>query len=339
MAWFDWTSRTSSASQELPDIFPIPIKQTDFINIDVQNIFQRILTDVFERTHGIPEERQKLLWDNCLGSETQDGLITMVAKAMAKKGELYLIFNPALNVIVKATPEQETQIRNDYKARGESDVGIYITFRNYVKSDMVKFYSLLEYCAIGGLWKQGNIAKAIQLKMTDLRGSVSLTDKSDVETQAMNLASGLASGRDVLLDAEDMIELAKPDMTATTSMMIFIAQKHSFYLGLPASYFTGEIKTGISDTGKSDAKAIERGLKAYYFQLVKPIIDEIFDITTSFKSDDSEELSTALEALKTMDLTSDRYLSRENKTLVVNKSFGLDESQQGDESDDTPVVL
>jgi hypothetical protein len=196
---------------------------------------------------------------------------------------------------------------------------------------MVKFYSQLEYCAIGGLWKQSNISKAIQLKLTDLRGSVSLTDSADVKTQAVALAKGLAEGKDVMLDAKDILETAKPDMTALTSTMDFIAQKRSFYLGMPATYLTGEQSKGLGDSGKGDSKATERGLKAYYFSVAKPVVEGIFKIKTTFKSEDSEGLSTALETLKTMDITSDEYLSRENKTLVVNKAFGLDASEKGDE--------
>lgn len=337
MAWFDWTSRSSTSNTELPDIFPIPITERDFVSIDVENIYARILTDALERTQGIPTEAQNLLWDNCLASEKQEGLVTLVAKAMVMKQDLFLIFDRATKVIRKATQPEEQRIRDDYKARGESQLGVYITFKNYTRTDMVKFYSQLEYCAIGGLWKQSNISKAIQLKLTDLRGSVSLTDSADVKTQAVALANGLAQGKDVMLDAKDILETAKPDMTALTSTMDFIAQKRSFYLGMPATYLTGEQSKGLGDSGKGDSKATERGLKAYYFSVAKPVVEGIFKIKTTFKSEDSEGLSTALETLKTMDITSDEYLSRDNKTLVVNKAFGLDASEKGDDPEPQPT--
>jgi len=333
MSWFSFLGSQSSPT-ELPDIYPIPVSEKDFVSIDVKCIYKRILVDVLERTQGISDELKVLLWDNCLASEKQDGLVTLVAKAMVNKSELFLIYNPALKMIRQADRDEQAQIKADYLQRGESSVGIFITFKNYELTDMVKFYSQLQYCAVGGLWKQSNITKALQLKFNDMRASVALNDQADIKTQAINLATALKNGRDVYLDAKDIVETATVDMTATNSQTDFITQKRSFYLGLPASYLIGEHTSTMGDTGKKDGKAIERGLKAYYFSIVKPIIEGIFKIRTTFKSEDSEGLSAALETLKTMDITSDEYLSRENKTLIVNKSFGLDENEKGSETNE-----
>lgn len=334
MGFFNWLG--GSQNTELPDIYPMPIKQDDFVAIDVQNIYTRILTDVMERTSGVPENAQPLLWDNCLGSERQDGLVTLIAKAMSTKSDLYLVYNKGLNVLRIATEDEKAKIREGYKKKAEpvslddGGKGVYVTFAKYTRTDMVKFYSLLEYCSVGGLWKQGNISKAIQLKFTDLRGSVSLGDSADTKTQAKTIATGLASGKDIMLDAKDIVETAKPDLTATTASIDFIAQKRSFYLGMPATYLTGEQAKGLGDSGKGDTKATERGLKAYYFSIAKPVVEQLFGVKTTFKSEDSEGLSAALETLKTMDTTSDEFLNRENKTKVVNKAFGFDENEKGD---------
>lgn len=334
-SWLNFLGSARNSSDSLPDIFPIPISKESFVAIDVQNIYTRILTDVLERTQGIPEEGKNLLWDNCLGSEKQDGLVTLIAKAMVNKQDLYLVYKADLKVIRKATGDEEAKIRDDYKARGESATGIYITFKNYTKSDMVKFYSMLEYCAVGGLWKQANISKAVQIKINDLRASVSLSDSAKAETQGRAMATGLSEGKDLLLDAKDIIESLAPDLTATNSTLELIAKKHSFYLGLPASYFSGQGESSkLSDTGKADSKATERGLKPYYFSIAKPVIEGIFKVKTTFKSEDSEMLATALNALEVMDRTSNEFLSKENKTLVINKSFGLDEDEVGDEPEE-----
>lgn len=334
-SWLNFLGSAGNSSESLPDIFPIPILQKDFVTIDVQNIYSRILTDVLERTQGIKDDQQNLLWDNCLGSEKQDGLITLVAKAMVNKQDLYLVYKPDLKVVRKATQEEETKIRDDYKARGESSVGVYVTFKNFIKSDMVKFYSMLEYCAIGGLWKQANISKAVLIKINDLRASVSLSDAAKAEAQGKKMATGLSEGKDLLMDAKDILESLAPDLTATNSTLELISKKHSFYLGLPASYFSGEGQaSSLSDTGKADSKAVERGLKPYYFSIAKPVIEGIFGVKTTFKSEDSEMLTTALNALEVMDRTSNEFLGKENKTLVINKAFGLDESARGDEPEE-----
>lgn len=336
MSWFSFLALESKKTQ-LPDIFPIPISQRDFVEIDTKVIYRRILTDVVERTFGIPEVVQPLFWDNCLASEKPDGLLSMLSKAMAKKGQLYLVYKPDLKVIRLATSQEEQQIREDYKQRGESQIGIYVTFQNYDLTDMVKFYSQLEYCAVGSLWKQGNISKAIQLKLTDLRASIGVADSAEAKAQAETMAQGLKEGQDIMLDAKDMVELSKPDLTATNSMLDVIAQKRSFYLGMPSSYITGLLSGGLGDTGKGDQKAVERGLKGYYFSVIKPVVDGLFGVNTSFKSEDAEGLQTALQTLQTMDVTSDEYLSKENKTIVVNKAFGLDINERGDEPE-APVA-
>lgn len=336
MSWFSFIGANATDAEKLPDIFPIPIAQIDFVKIDVQNIYSRILTDVLERTDGLKDAEKPLLWDNCLASEKQDGLLTLLAKAMANKAELYLVYLPALKVVREATGEEQVKIKDAYKLiaepvkLGEGGIGLFVTFKNYIKSDMVKFYSALEYCSVGGLWKQANISKSIQIKISDLRGSVSLGDSAAAKTQAKNMADGMAEGRDVLTDAKDVIESLSPDMTATNATLELIAKKQSFYLGMPASYFYGEQSKGLSDTGKADSKATERGLKAYYFSVIKPVLEGLFGGKTKFKSDDAENIETALKTLETMDRTSEAYLSVENKTLVVNRAFGLDESEVGD---------
>lgn len=339
MAWPSFfTGKT--VDDKLPDIFPIPIAQIDFVKIDVQNIYTRILTDVLERTQGIAEKNTPLLWDNCLASEKQDGLVTLISKAMADKKELYIVFNSTVGVVREANPEEQQRIRDAYKEKaepvklGEGSIGLYVTFKNYVKSDMVKFYSALEYCSVGGLWKQANISKSVQLKIHELRGSVSLGDSAAAKSQAKAMADGMSEGRDVLLDAKDIIESLAPDMTATDKTLSLIARKQSFYLGMPASYFYGEQQSGMSDTGKADSKATERGLKGYYFSVIKPIVEGLFGGKTTFKSEDTDGMEMAIRTLEAFDRTSNEFLGADNKTLIINKQFGLDENEVGDGPED-----
>lgn len=323
--------KSSVDIEKLPEIFPLPIAQGIFVETDVQNIFSRILTDVLERTDGIPEKSKKLLWDNCLGDENQDGLVTLIAKAMMGRKDLFLVYIPSLEIIRLANEQEKTQIRSDYATRGTSEIGTFITFKNFTKADMVKLYSALEYCTVSGLYKGMNLSKAVQVKLTDLRASVNLVDSGDVVKQAKAMAEGLSEGRDVLMDAKDLLEMSKPDLTATTSSMEFIAQKMSFYLGLPASYITGEQKSGMSDSGKANAKDIERGLKGYYFSIIKPVIEKIFGAKTTFKTEDFDSVNSSLEVLRTFELTSDEYISKENKQMIVNQVFRLPEDAKGDE--------
>ena len=175
-----------------------------------------------------------------------------------------------------------------------------------------------------------NLSKAIQLKISDLRASVGNVDAADINSQAQSLAKGLGNGKDVLLDAKDSIDTSKPDLTATNSSMEFIAQKRSFYLGMPASWITGLSPKGLGDSGEATAKDVERGLKNYYFAIIKPVIETIFGVKTTFKTEDFFGLSVALETLKTFEVTSDELMSSDNKRVFINKLFGLPDDAKGD---------
>ena len=315
----------------MPNIFPLPITVADFVSLDTQIIYTRILTDVLERTENIPEKVVPLLWDNCVASELPDGLVTLIAKAMVAKENLFLVYDRSVDVVRKATPQEQTTIKEDYKKNGESSVGTFLSFQNFRLSDMVKLYSALEFCAVSGLYKSGNLSAAIQVKIADLRKSVGSVDSLGPIAQAQLMAKGLASSRDVLMDKEDEIITTTPDITAAQASMTLIAQKRSFYLGMPASYITGEAAKGLGDSGDGEARAIERGLKAYFFSIVKPALESVFNISKlTFDSEDTGQMDSALETLKTFELTSDDLVSREDKKIIVHKKFGLEPVTEGD---------
>lgn len=320
---FGGTGGNKMPSAELPDIFPFPTSITDFVKMDVDTIFKRILTDVIERTHGLKDEHAKLLSDNCLATESRDGLVTMLATAMRSKSELFLVYDKALNLIQKADQAEQETIKREFKEGAKKPSGIYISFKNYTLADMMQIYSNFEYYAVSGLHKNMNLAKALQLKFDALRSSVGANDAAAIIEQAQAIATALSNGKSVAMDAKDIIEIATPSMDATTAVTNFIAQKRSFYLGLPASWITGLAPKGLGDTGEGDAKAVERGLKGYFSSIIKPVVEALFGTPVSFKSDDSYGLSTALEVVKTFDLISDEYLDAEQKKIITHRAFNL----------------
>lgn len=321
---------SGSSTAEMPEIYPLTLPQSEFVKIDVLNTYSKILTDTLERTEGLTEDQEQTLWDNCLKSEKSDGLVTLLAKAMTDKTDLFIVYDAVTNVVRVATSEEQQKIKTDYEKTAKSALGVFVSFREYRRSDMVKLYSALEYCTVSALYKQMNLSKATQLKIKELRKGVGSIDSSRAIAQAELMAQGLKEGKDVLMDAEDFLETAKPDLTATNQSMEFIAQKQSFYLGMPSSYMSGDQKkSGLSDTGKSDSKGIERGLRSYYFSIVKPVVFALFGKKTTFKSDDFEMLDTALNTLKAFELTSDEFITSENKLKVINKLFGFDPNTKG----------
>lgn len=323
--WQSFGFKSAGNSDELPEIYPMPILKSDFVESDVVGIYSKILTDVVERTFGINKEYMPAFWDNCLQSESKDGLVSLLAKAMYLKSDLFIVWDAATAVIRKADRDEEAKIKTDYEKTGGSTVGVFVSFRNYKRTDLVKLYSSLEYCSIGSLNKNLNLSTALQFKMSGMRSNVALSDSAEVISQAVSVSKALQSGKSVLIDKEDAIDTSKPDMTANDKAMDFINQRRAFYLGLPASYITGQAPKGLGDSGEGDAKAVERGLKNYYFSIIKPVVESVFSVKTSFKSEDFRQLSTGLEALKTFELIeSEDLLSKEDKQVIIKKLFGIE---------------
>lgn len=310
------------------EIYPLALKCNHFTKIDIQSTYRKILTDVIERTHGVPEKMEKHLWDNCVVNEAADGLITLLVKAMYNKGQLFLVYVKSADVMRVATPNEQTQIKEDYRSKGASDVGCFIAFSNFEITDILKIFSELEYYVLAGFHKNVNLSKAVQIKMDQMRASVAFSDADVAIQQAKEIAVSLRAGRDVLLDSKDSIDTAKTDMSPIDSAVTFLNTKRSFYLGLPVSYVSGVQTGGIGSTGEGDNRAIERGLKYFYESIVKPVLLALFGLKTEYRSSDFREISSALETLTTFETISDSSLSRESKDKIIAMMFGLDPKEE-----------
>lgn len=318
---------TKTTSNELVDIFPLTLTQAVFIKSDILSTYLKILTDVIERTHGIKEEFKPSLWDNCLQNEANEGLVTLLANAMTEKSDLFLVYKAlgqGASVLRKATTEEQEIIRKDYKAKGESKVGIYVSFKKYRRTEMLEIYSAFEYCVLSGLNKTLNISKAVQLKINKLRESVAVADAQVAIDQAKSIASALKNGNDVMLDSEDEITTATPDTSSSEKSIMFLDAKRAFILGLPIAYITGQQTGGIGSSGENDMRAVERGLVQYFVSIIQPVLKALWGLETEFKSQDFRQMTTALEVLKTFDLVSDENLPKEMKLEILARVFDID---------------
>lgn len=308
----------------LDEIFPLSIKMSDFVQTYLQTIYTKILTDAYARTTGIPEDSIPVLFDNCLGSETPDGLISLLAKAMASKGDLYLIYNPQTKTLRRADGTEQAAIKDAYKSGKQIKGQVYVSFTNNNKSDMIRFYSEIEFATTAGLYKQSQLSSAIQYKMNELRATVSSIDKAAAESQAKAINESLVSGRNAIMDAKDVIDTTKVDVDPISKALDMIESKLSMYIGMPKSYFTGDQTNGMGDTGNADARAVERGLTAYFFSVAKPVVEALLECKTTFRTQDFSQVMTGLSALQTFDLVGNKYISDENKLAIANALLGVE---------------
>lgn len=327
--WFTGFFAAAPTSEAaLPEIYRFSLAVNEFIKADILHTYTKILIDTLRRTHGLPEKFEPLLWDNCLQSEANKGLISLIAEAMYNKQDLFLVYVPSVNVLRLADQTESATIRKDYEKSGKSSVGIFVSFKNFRVTDMVKIYSEFEYYVLCGLHKNLNLTKAIQIKIKELRSSVSLTDSTIAVNQAKAIATALGAGKDVLLDQGDEILSATVDIGPAEKSIAFLHAKKAFLLSLPLSYIAGELTPGIGSTGEADMRAVENGLQLYYESIVKPVLLALFGAKTEFKSNDFRQNTSALETLKTFELTSDEYLSAESKQDITARMFDLDAAQE-----------
>lgn len=319
-----WQSDQSLSENSLNDIFPFGILKNKFVESDIKSTYSKILTDTVERTHGIPEKVEPLLWDNCVQNEANAGLVSLLAEAMTCQRDLFLVYIPSIGVLREATREEAQKIKSDYEKTGKSSVGTFISFKKYERTEMLSIYSGFEHCLLSSLNKTLNLSKAIQLKMNSLRSSVALLDAQVTQSQAKAIATALGQGHDVLLDSKDEIETAMPDTSSAEKAILFLDSKKAWILSVPLSYLNGEQTGGIGATGEADMRAVERGLKQYFVSILRPSLETIFDISVEFKTQDFRQMTSALEALKTFELVSDETMSHESKQEIIARMFELD---------------
>lgn len=318
-------SKGSTSSHKLGTLFNLKISQENFTKTELQSLYNRILTDVLERTEGLDDNIQNLLSDNCLMSEIKKGPISLIAEAMFLKSEIFLVYEKSTELVRKADTAEQQQIKKDYIDKNSSDVGVYLSFQHFGVNDMLKLYADLKYVAIVSLNKNLNMSSAIQYKASELRASVAANDAGEIEKQAKKIVEALNGGNAVLIDGADSVETSIADLQAYKEARETIAEEQGLLLGLPKSYVMGELTGGLGDSGQSDAKAIERGLKTFYVSILKPFLEKFFDVKTKFKSENHTEITTATGVLETFEITDTDhvYLSQDEKKDIVKRMFGL----------------
>lgn len=317
--------RTSCA---VDSIFEFETRLDAFVRANVMAIYRKLLTDCVKRTEGIDDKNMHAVFDNCAGSESNKGLISYLAEAMACQADLFLVYKEG--VLRRADSNEQEKIRKEYKENTKSKSGAFITFRNLEMSDQLKVYACLEYAILCNLHKSLNLAKAVQYKFSEIRKSVSLMDKDEVLNQAKDLAEALRAGKDVSLDKEDEITTAKIDMGPTKEATLFLDTKRAFALNMPLSWITGEQTPGIGSSGEQDTRAVDFGLSHYHISIVKPSFKEVFQDDVSFKSHDFRMFKTGFEAIKTFSLgATNNYISIQNQRLIVSKLFDVKNDMEG----------
>ncbi|MDR2426835.1 MAG: hypothetical protein LBD46_06645 [Endomicrobium sp.] len=268
--------------------FPFDARITEkvFIDFCIENLYKKILTDCFSNSRGLPEDVKPFFWDTVVKSygesNADKGLISLLSKAMLNQDDLLLIYKSG--VLRVATPSEQNEIKDGFKNNRPYSNGFYFTFKDYTLTEILKMLYAFQYVILSATYSNINVSKAIQLKIHDFRALIANNEKENPKKQGKELVEGMSEGKPVMFDELDSIELAKIDMSATETAISFINGLIAFYLNSPMSYVNGILTSGISTTGESDEIAIERCLTSFFYPIFKPVVDKLFNLKISFKS-------------------------------------------------------
>lgn len=299
MSFFNFGSGASTTLY-IDKPFQLNLADTVFVENEITGLYEKLLMDCYSRSNDLKES--PIYFDNCLASENNQGLISLLSDAMYKKTDLFLVLKS--DVIRLADTEEKTKIAEDYKKTGKSSIGVYCSFKDFVKTDMLKVYYSMLFNVFDTTNTQMNISKSIQVKINKLRDLVSLSAKDSTVPQAKDLVDALKNGKGIMLDKDDEIAAIMTSLDPVKAGIELVNSKVASTIGMPLSYVNGELSAGLSSSGEGDSDMVERGLKPYFNSIWKPVVDKLMDSNITFKSDSWRTLEPMLKYITVIE-TSD----------------------------------
>lgn len=318
---FNFQKKDTQTDYSVSLSFPLVYdgKNADFAHTFVLELYRRILTDCFNHSSEIPQDKQGALWDSvmCFGAEKgANGLISFLAEAITdRKPKLYLVFD---NGFVRlATKEEEKDIDANPKKMG----AVGLCFADFKQATiLLVLASLMERLlenANAGL----NISRSVLIQINQLRESVSLPNAEGAIAQAKAIEQGLKSGKGALLDAADKVEVPVFNTDPLESALEMLYGLMSFFTGMPRAYVSGELTAGLNATGEGDQQATEQGLKFYFVSIFKPVCEQLFGVKNlTFKTSEWRKFAEIANVLPVLEATD--AIPAAVKERLVKEMFG-----------------
>lgn len=334
MGLFGITFSKQPSLSTLPALWQVDLQASLYTEIQMRSIYSRILSEVLTRAHAVPDTFRHLLRSSMEG-EGQKGLIEHIVGAMCTQAALVLKYEA--NILVVPEYGEKQKIIDAWKAGKKPPRTVMLSFAKYDKTPILRQYLHHKYLLLCTQHKALNLSSALQIKIDSLRKDVGLTDSSGPEEQAKKVATALLDGTPALLDAKDMIELLTPDVGPLQVVAEDVHSEISLILGLPISWVAGKQKVGLGDSGDADARAIERGLEPYFWESIHPAFQYLFGTSLKFKSENHQNLDSAVNAAQKLDLMSDDLVSLENKRLIVSRVLDVENDLKGKPREEVEV--
>ena len=297
--------------------FCVEMKAADFVDFKVIPLYAKILRRCYAKSSGLSDEQAANLWDSVDLGDAQHGIINKVSFAMAKKKELILFKDGG--IVREAEQAEADQIKKDYEERGRSEKGVYLNFKKYAMTDVLRLYMAFIFEIIRGAWVNVNLTKALQLKIADARKTIAASDAADPMQVASNVVSALKDGKSVFLDAGDEVKTTDLQTQAIKDALSLVYGLLAGELGVSTSFICGELTSGMAVTGEADVNANEDGIKDFFNSVFKPIMDKLFGVSLKFKSDNWRRIKEFAQIIPFVETA--EYISEEKKRELLERLF------------------
>lgn len=299
--------------------YVLTLNEISFVDNELDSLYKKLLFDCLSKSDGLPGMKKKKVNDTdqgvdlspyydsvVVGDAGAKGLISFIAEGMRKKEKVSLVYDAGV-VRAPDTKEQE--------AVDKGTLGIICDFSGYLKTDILKFYFSLFYTAVSALNSQMNVSKALQIKISKLRDLIGLKDKNAAVSQARGISTALKKGSSVLIDELDTIETMKLDTKPASETIDFLISRIAGVIGMPISYLTGMVSTGLTASGQGDEQVIERGLQNIFNEVFKRISDKLLGTNLTFKKNNWGLIAERLKLLPYIE-SSTLYTEDEKKKFA-----------------------
>lgn len=284
--------------------FDLPLSTVKYIEIEIKNLYKRILLDCYSNSVFNKEINEQPLFDNSLMDAQQIGLFTIISKAMYEKSKIYLIYEAGV-------------IR--YASENERNKAIICNFNNYELTDLLKMYYLFLYNVFTSLNTGISVSMSPVYKIYEMRKLIPANTTSSVKAQLNEINSGLKDGKSIAIDAGDTIEMPQFDIDTPQKSSTFIESKIAGAIGYPISFVTGEQTTGLNADGTADLNAIESGRKVFFHSIMKPILEKIFNVKVQLTTNNLKKIKYYASIIPIIETS--ESIQEEQKKLFFDSLF------------------
>jgi hypothetical protein len=247
------------------------------------------------------------------------GLISLIVEAMINSKRTFYEKEKGKN---GAYTFNEIEIKGDALDSIDPNV-LELDFRSWHESDIL----CLLFKLLGGILSaMGNgvtISQAMLIKIHKLSEMISNAQNTEpLKEQLGQLNDSISQGRAGYIDAESAIEFASYDPSNSEKAASFVFQMISTVTGVPASYVSGEVVTGLGDSSGGDEKRLDVALRTYFNGILAGCLYSVFDRTFQYKTTITDvpamvELFTWLETTSMITEEAKQKLLIDNTVLLA----------------------